>query len=129
MQEVNGAYAEYVIVDSADLAVKPRTISHDEAAAVPQVCHAVELNCSNWQTPHTCWLVLGAGMLGGICGAWPRRKTGAEEEAERQIGADFGGQRRGGHVCGAAGEASLRLLCDGQLQRRQRRSRQGPGRR
>ena len=37
MQEVNGAYAEYIIVDSADLAVKPRSISHDEAAAVPQV--------------------------------------------------------------------------------------------
>ncbi len=36
MREVNGAYAEYVVVDSADLAVKPRTLSHDEAAAVPQ---------------------------------------------------------------------------------------------
>ena len=40
MREVNGAYAEYVIADSADLAVKPAHISHDEAAAVPQASPA-----------------------------------------------------------------------------------------
>ena len=40
MREVNGTYAEYCIVDSADICRKPRNLTHDQAAAVPQACLA-----------------------------------------------------------------------------------------
>jgi NADPH:quinone reductase-like Zn-dependent oxidoreductase len=40
MRELNGSYAEYAIVDSADLYRKPARLSHDEAAAVPHACLA-----------------------------------------------------------------------------------------
>ena len=33
MRELNGSYAEYAIVDSADLYRKPSRLTHDEAAA------------------------------------------------------------------------------------------------
>eukprot|EP00292_Cryptomonas_paramecium_P006972 CAMPEP_0113682856 /NCGR_PEP_ID=MMETSP0038_2-20120614/12921_1 /TAXON_ID=2898 /ORGANISM="Cryptomonas paramecium" /LENGTH=440 /DNA_ID=CAMNT_0000602023 /DNA_START=98 /DNA_END=1416 /DNA_ORIENTATION=- /assembly_acc=CAM_ASM_000170 len=40
MREVNGTYAEYCVVDSADIFRKPLNLTHDEAAAVPQACLA-----------------------------------------------------------------------------------------
>jgi len=40
MRELNGSYAEYAIVDSADLYRKPSRLTHDEAAAVPHACLA-----------------------------------------------------------------------------------------
>eukprot|EP00292_Cryptomonas_paramecium_P008070 CAMPEP_0113663200 /NCGR_PEP_ID=MMETSP0038_2-20120614/1004_1 /TAXON_ID=2898 /ORGANISM="Cryptomonas paramecium" /LENGTH=349 /DNA_ID=CAMNT_0000578189 /DNA_START=22 /DNA_END=1068 /DNA_ORIENTATION=- /assembly_acc=CAM_ASM_000170 len=38
MRDVNGTYAEYVVVECADLALKPERLSFEEAAAVPQAC-------------------------------------------------------------------------------------------
>jgi NADPH:quinone reductase-like Zn-dependent oxidoreductase len=40
MSAVNGTYAEYAVVDSADICRKPRNLAHDQAAAVPQACLA-----------------------------------------------------------------------------------------
>ncbi len=72
IRETNGTYAEYCVLDSADLCVKPHNLSFEEAAAVPvaalsafaALCHAGKLTYKNETGARRAVLVLGGS--GGV---------------------------------------------------------------
>ena len=62
----DGAYAEYAAARAADLALKPRTLGHVEAAAVPQAALAAWLSLFDTASLSAGQTVLVHGAAGGV---------------------------------------------------------------